>query len=1276
MTVGFFRTEEGQMIIIGDCESNADRYRRLALLSGRSSLEAEAIYEEIIRQCSEGQQVASTGWPTAMNDFGQVVGQIKYGNDHAFIWTKENGSTDLGTLGGLLGTSEANDVNNLGQVVGITDVENVPNPHGFFWSKNTGMIDISTWGGLTGYSSSTTVAINDFGYIIGTSTFLYNNEYRSTPFIVIPQDIDNDGDPDVWFRDSNYDEINDLMINITSLTRSSISVSDINNRNQIIGAREGELCILTPDDIDGDGKPDLWFRDFDNDGINDLIVDLGLSLEDIFRTSYNDYGQIIGTKLRDSGENTAFIITPEDTDGDGQPDLWFKDEDLNGINDLLTDLGTLGGENSYAKDINDFGQVVGQAQLDNDQWRAFLWTKENNMTNLGALGGRAPLPEAINDKKQVLASASFGLGHSDSGLWSPTSGWVELGSLGGTTDTAWDINNRGQVVGDSGLSGVNEYHGYLLNPEDIDADGEPDIWFKDENSDGINDLMCDLGKLPGGMDSVAKAINDFGQVVGYTWYSSPFHSRPFFWSEETGMINLGPLGGVTSSAVDINNLGQVVGQVVTTNPYKNQAYIIIPEDTDGDGQPDRWFKDEDSDGINDLMTRLGTLGYDHSWVQDINNLGQVIGSSFNSGTEGITFLWTEEQGMIPLPDTPCEAINDNGQIVGGPFFIDPEDSDNDGKPDLWFKDENSDGFNDLKTRLVPENSVIIFNTYDINNDGDIIGQDKNVVGIGIYRAFINVESEIVKIPELTEITHEIPTITPGTTVTFSVTVPELGQLNSYTSWTGSDIVMGLISPSGRIINRDTSEPDISHVNGNTFEIYSVTCPELGDWTIQLYGADVPTEGEEVSLTVTGLQKNEPPTAIAGPDQVVESNLINLDGSSSFDLDGDLLTYSWIENGRLIAEGVTPIVQLGLGLHTITLVVNDGTVDSRPDMVVINVKEPTQAPVADAGGPYEGYEGFPIIIDASCSTDPDNDELYYRWDFNNDGIWDTGWSDVSYSEYTWFDDCSEMSEVILEVSDGYRTDIATTEVIIYNVAPTIGTINAPIDPVGIGTVITVSAIFNDPGVYDTHSAIWDWGDGTSSIGTITENMGEGIVEDTHVYELSGVYTITLVVIDNDDSQSSNLFQYVVVFDPEGGFVTGGGWITSPEGAYTSEPSLTGKASFGFVAKYKKGVNEPTGRTTFIFHIADLNFHSTDYQWLIVAGSKAQFKGSGSINGQGDYGFLLTAIDGQKDGTDEIDRFRIKIWDKATDTVIYDNQVDDDVAEVSTALEGGSIVIHKG
>jgi WD40 repeat protein len=155
--------------------------------------------------------------------------------------------------------------------------------------------------------------------------------------------------------------------------------------------------------------------------------------------------------------------------------------------------------------------------------------------------------------------------------------------------------------------------------------------------------------------------------------------------------------------------------------------------------------------------------------------------------------------------------------------------------------------------------------------------------------------------------------------------------------------------------------------------------------------------------------------------------------------------------------------------------------------------------------------------------------------------------------------------------------------------------------------------------------------------------------------AGVHQVSVRGQDADDNVGQEESILLAIYDPNAGFITGGGWIYSPEGAYTADPLLAGKANFGFVSKYKKGADTPTGQTEFQFKLADLNFHSSSYQWLVVAGPHAKFKGNGTINGSGDYGFMLTATDGQESGGGEVDKFRIKIWDKATDHVVYDNKL---------------------
>ena len=236
------------------------------------------------------------------------------------------------------------------------------------------------------------------------------------------------------------------------------------------------------------------------------------------------------------------------------------------------------------------------------------------------------------------------------------------------------------------------------------------------------------------------------------------------------------------------------------------------------------------------------------------------------------------------------------------------------------------------------------------------------------------------------------------------------------------------------------------------------------------------------------------------------------------------------------------------------------------------------------------------------------------------------------------------------------------------APVIGTIT--INPVALGVLTELIATFTGP---TGGTATIDWGDED----TETVNNADGTVTGSHTYASTGVYTVTVTITITNDcgSDSDTEFSYAVVYDPSDGFVTGGGWIDSPAGAYTSDPTLTGPANFGFVSKYKKRQSTPIGNTEFKFKAGNLNFQSGSYDWLVIAGAKAMYKGTGTINGTGDYGFMLSAIDEKLTPSTDIDLFRIKIWDDGG--IIYDNKLGaDDNAEPTTAIGGGQIVIHKG
>src|SRR3989344_1828925 len=281
--------------------------------------------------------------------------------------------------------------------------------------------------------------------------------------------------------------------------------------------------------------------------------------------------------------------------------------------------------------------------------------------------------------------------------------------------------------------------------------------------------------------------------------------------------------------------------------------------------------------------------------------------------------------------------------------------------------------------------------------------------------------------------------------------------------------------------------------------------------------------------------------------------------------------------------------------------------------------PNTAPKVDSIPNVTINEGETFMYAGSFN---DTDSISWRWTATVDYDDESGLQPLALSgtnfllSHTYKDNGIYTVRVSVTDNQGV-TGTRTGTITVNNMKPSVGIITAPINPVQVNTPIFASASFTDPGVVDTHIANWDWGDRITNDGTITESNGAGSVSDSHTYTAAGLYTITLIVTDKDgESKTSDPFQYVVVYEPSGGYVTGAGTITSSLGSYTQDPSLSGKAIFGFVSRYQNGATIPTGSTQFRFTVANFEFKSTSYDWLVIGGAKAQYKGSGKINGSGD------------------------------------------------------------
>jgi probable HAF family extracellular repeat protein len=304
----------------------------------------------------------------------------------------------------------------------------------------------------------------------------------------------------------------------------------------------------------------------------------------------------------------------------------------------ITNIGSLGGTFGFTLDINASGSIVGRSAIaQNLAQHAYVYS-HGTLIDLGTLGGLNSSAGGINDHGEIVGISMIAPNSAQNDLFLVRRGHMtDLGPAGPARTSGplgdFKISNRGDIIGFT-LGNGNAA---------LDRRGR----------------LIDLGSLAG-QGSAARALNDKGQVVGFSPVSGPgpnvFHA---FLYMRGRMTDLGTLGGDDSVANDINQHGEVVGPANIANGY---AHAFL-------------YK-------NGRMKDLGTLGGPASDAGAINNHGDVVGVSTINSTTSHGYLYRNGKmidlnSLIPANSgfvvVNAEDINDRGQIAAEAISTNPQD---------------------------------------------------------------------------------------------------------------------------------------------------------------------------------------------------------------------------------------------------------------------------------------------------------------------------------------------------------------------------------------------------------------------------------------------------------------------------------------------------------------------------------------------------------------------------------------------------------------------------
>ena len=353
----------------------------------------------------------------------------------------------------------------------------------------------------------------------------------------------------------------------------------------------------------------------------------------------------------------------------------------------------------------------------------------------------------------------------------------------------------------------------------------------------------------------------------------------------------------------------------------------------------------------------------------------------------------------------------------------------------------------------------------------------------------------------------------------------------FKSFRGSDQAFVEVSPDG--VNFTTVAVFTSGDSDDTYRFYDIDLagfPMTDTFHIAFDAEMGSGKGkwyvDDVAITGTPGTPNQPPVAVAGPDQTVSDDdgngveTVALDGSASFDPDGAIESYEWTEGATVLGSTASVVADFSVGVHTVTLTVTDGGGATGSDDVVITVTG-NQAPTADAGsdqtaGDDDGNGVETVTLDGSGSFDPDGTIVSFEWKESSTVLGST----ASFSAYF----SIGVHTVTLTVTDDDGASDSEVVVVTVGSNQTPTAASGPdqtvtdVDGNGVETVALDGSASFDP---DGTIVSFEWKEGTTILGSTAS-----ILADLG----AGVHTVTLTVTDNGGAASSDEAVITVIDQP--------------------------------------------------------------------------------------------------------------------------------------------------